>query len=56
MRNFHQVECDLMGLSGSAELLVPANGSAEYELNVMMPRGGGCNPFLRTIVCFIDTS
>ena len=34
MRNFHQVECDLMGLSGSAELLVPANGSAEYELNV----------------------
>jgi len=37
----YKVECDLMGLSGSSELVVPANGTAEYELNVMMPRGGG---------------
>jgi hypothetical protein len=37
----YRVEADLLGLSGAPELVVPAGGTAEYELNVLMPRGGG---------------
>jgi len=36
----YRVECDMQGVSGSEELTVEADSEAEYELSVMMPRGG----------------
>jgi hypothetical protein len=36
----YRVECDMQGVSGAEELVVDADGEAEYELSVMMPRGG----------------
>ena len=39
----YKVECDLLGISGEATLFVPGNSEAEYELSIMMPRGGEFN-------------
>ena len=36
----YRVECDMGGITGKGELTVEADSEAEYELAVMMPRGG----------------
>jgi hypothetical protein len=36
----YEVECDLLGVSGSAKFFVEADTEAEYNMSIMMPRGG----------------
>ncbi|EKX37711.1 hypothetical protein GUITHDRAFT_116187 [Guillardia theta CCMP2712] len=36
----YKVECDLMGVSGASQFLVPSKSVKSYELFVLMPRGG----------------
>jgi len=36
----YEVECDLLGVSGSATFLVEGDTEAEYDMSLVMPRGG----------------
>ena len=36
----YTVECDLLGVAGEATFVVPADTEAEYDMSVLMPRGG----------------